>query len=219
MKKITIILWVLGLFSPTLLWAHHEPTPPPTAFIVPVAPIQTTPSVAPIRVQSPVEVIQSTISKLNALTQARYVPQAIQTFASKEVASLFDFNHIAREVLFASRVRLNESEKALFVNRLKQNIITALLSRFSQSNTPSFRFISARPIFGNSIVVNLHLQMIEYPPLSLYVDLLFHQNQNEQWQIFDVVLNNDSLINYYQRVVAVKIRRYGLYGMLENLIK
>lgn len=209
MKKIITILWVFALFSPALLWAN-------TAFAVStMASITATTPTAITHPQNPVEVIQTTIAKLNALTRARYTSQAMQILVSREIAPLFDFNHIARQVLFANGVHLNAGEHQFFVKKLQQNIVTALLSKLNQAGSTSFSFISAKPIFGNNIV--LSLQVIGYSPFSFYVDLLFHQGQNQQWKIADIVLNNDSLINYYQRVVSIKIKRYGVYGMLSRI--
>lgn len=201
--KITTTLLTFGLLTSNLLWANTESITPP---------IKTTKATVDNRMQSPVDAIQNAILKLNTITKTQHKPQQIQLLLKSDIAPLFDFNHIAREVLNASGVRLADIEQQFFVKQIKQNMLVTLLSKLSQTNSTSFRFISARPIIGNNIVVNL--QVIGYSPFSLYVDLLFHKNANDQWQIFDLVLNNDSLINYYQRVVSIKIKRYGLYGML-----
>ncbi|MCS5590159.1 MAG: hypothetical protein NZ824_09370, partial [Candidatus Thioglobus sp.] len=83
------------------------------------------------------------------------------------------------------------------------------------SQSGSLRFISARPVMGGSIAVQL--QVNGYSRFGLNIDLMFHQNKERKWQIFDIVLNRDSLINYYQRMVSVKARRYGIYGMLGRI--
>jgi phospholipid transport system substrate-binding protein len=68
---------------------------------------------------------------------------------------------------------------------------------------------------GGSIAVQL--QVNGYSRFGLNIDLLFHQSKENKWQIFDIVLNRDSLINYYQRMVSIKTRRYGVYGMLGRI--
>jgi phospholipid transport system substrate-binding protein len=90
-----------------------------------------------------------------------------------------------------------------------------LLSKLAQAKTSSFRFISARPLIGGNIIVKLKVN--GYSPYGIYIDLLFHQSKVKKWQIFDIVLNNDSLINYYQKMVLIKVRRYGIYGMLGRI--
>ncbi len=164
----------------------------------------------------PVQAIQTAIVKLNQLTKAAiYSPRLLNTLVEQEVAPLFDFDHIADEVLLVVNDRMDTEEKIYFTNKLKKNIVSALLAKLSQARSTSFQFISARPMMGGSIAVQLKVN--GYSPYGIYIDLLFHQNSNKEWKIFDVVLNNDSLTNYYQKMVLIKIRRYGIYGMLGRL--
>jgi len=164
----------------------------------------------------PVQAIQTAIIKLNQLTTMAYSPKMLNFFVEKEIAPLFDFNHIAYEILLVINNRLGREEAKFFVNRLKSNMMSTLLAKLSQVNSTSFQFISARPVMGGSIAVQLKIN--GYTSFGgIYLDLLFHQNRLRQWQIFDVVLNNDSLINYYQKMVSIKVRRYGIYGMLDRL--
>lgn len=166
--------------------------------------------------RGPVQAIQTAIIKLNQLTTMAYSPKMLNFFVEKEIAPLFDVNHIAHEVLLVINNRLGREEAKFFVNRLKSNMMNTLLAKLSQVNSTSFQFISARPVMGGSIAVQLKIN--RYTSFGgIYLDLLFHQNMLRQWQIFDVVLNNDSLINYYQKMVLIKVRRYGVYGMLDRL--
>jgi len=165
---------------------------------------------------NPVEAIQSAIIKLNQLTSANiYSPQMMGLLIDQEVAPMFDFHHIAHEVLLVTNSNIDEDVVIFFSMKLKTNIITTLLSRLAQANSTSVQFISARPIMGGKIAVQL--KVVGYSRYGLYLDLLFHQNSDEDWKIFDIVLNQDSLINYYQKMVSVKLRRYGFYGMMSRI--
>ncbi|NYT52138.1 MAG: ABC transporter substrate-binding protein [Candidatus Vesicomyosocius endoextente] len=164
----------------------------------------------------PVQAIQTAIVKLNQLISMAYSPKMLNFFVEKEIAPLFDFNHIANEAFLVTNNRLDEEETKFFVNRLKDNMMRTLLSRLSQVNSTSFQFISARPVMSDAIAVQLKVK--RYTSYGgIYLDLLFHQNKDKQWQIFDIVFNNDSLINFYQKMILIKVRRYGIYGMLGRL--
>jgi phospholipid transport system substrate-binding protein len=165
--------------------------------------------------EGPIEVIQSTIVKLNQLTTGTYSPQMMNFLVEQEIVPLFDFDYIADEVLMVANTSFGEDEVKFFSNKLKNNIMGILLNKLAQAKTSSFRFISARPLIGGNIMVRLKVN--GYSPFGIYIDLLFHQSKVKKWQIFDVVLNNDSLINYYQKMVLVKVRRYGVYGMLGRI--
>ena len=202
MKRLNVVLLTLSVLLSPVVLANEEDT-------AVEAPQTTT--------EGPVQAIQSTIVKLNQLTTAsNYSPQMVKFLVDSEIAPLFDFDYIADEVLLVSRVSLSEDEVKFFSNRLKQNIITTLLSRLAQSRSSSFSFISARPVMGGSIVVKLKAN--GYSRFGLNLDLSFHKSQStSKWQIFDIALNHDSLINYYQRMVMIKARRYGVYGMLGRI--
>jgi phospholipid transport system substrate-binding protein len=202
MKRLNVILLTLSVLLSPVVLANEEGT-------AVEAPQTTT--------EGPVQVIQSTIVKLNQLTTAaNYSPQMVKFLVDSEIAPLFDFDYIADEVLLVSKVSLSEDEVKFFSNRLKQNIITTLLSRLAQSRSSSFNFISARPVTGGNIIVKLKAN--GYSRFGFNLDLSFHKSQStSKWQIFDIALNHDSLINYYQRMVVIKARRYGVYGMLGRI--
>ena len=205
MRRLNVILLASTLFISQTLFANESE----------VIPDVNEPAVVATE-RGPVEVIQSTIVKLNQLTAAViYSPQLASALVDQEISPLFDFDHISDEVLLVITANLGEKEKAYFSAKLKQNIITTLISRLAQSQSGSLRFISARPIMGGSIAVQL--QVNGYSRFGLNIDLLFHQSKENKWQIFDIVLNRDSLINYYQRMVSIKTRRYGVYGMLGRI--
>lgn len=202
MKKLKIVL--LLTFSAIWQGAFAAPSTLPTAN-------------PPIAAQNnPAAVIQSAIIKLNQLTLvAEHYPEAIDLLINKEVAPLFDFEHIAYQVLQVIRGRLSANETDFFRNKLKQNIIAALISKLTQSSATSFQFVFAKPTYNGNIIVRL--QANGFANFNIYVDLLFHQDHNQNLKIFDIALNRDSLVNYYQRMVLLKIRRYGIFGMLERI--
>jgi phospholipid transport system substrate-binding protein len=202
MKRLNVILLTLSVLLSSAVFANEEN-----------AIVESTQTAT----EGPVQAIQSTIVKLNQLTTATsYSPQMVKFLVDSEIAPLFDFDYIADEVLLVSRVNLSEGEARFFSNRLKQNIITTLLSRLAQSRSSSFNFVSARPAIGGNIVVKLKAN--GYSRFGFYIDLSFHKSQStSKWQIFDIALNHDSLINYYQRMVLIKARRYGVYGMLGRI--
>ncbi len=205
MRRLNVILLASTLFISQTLFANESEV---------ISDVNEPAVIATER--GPVEVIQSTIIKLNQLTAAViYSPQLASALVDQEITPLFDFDYISNEVLLVITANLGEKEKAYFSTKLKQNIITTLVSRLAQSQSGSLRFISARPIMGGSIAVQL--QVNGYSRFGLNIDLLFHQSKGNKWQIFDIVLNRDSLINYYQRMVSIKTRRYGVYGMLGRI--
>lgn len=166
---------------------------------------------------SPVEAIQSAITKLNQLSQAQHSHQGIRLLLEEEIAPLFDFNFIASAVLWPTQTDPDKNTIDFFANKLKQDVLLTLLSKLSETNNSSFQFVSARPMMNGNIIVQLKVGGYSPFGFTVLVDLLFHRGDYQKWQIFDVVLNNDSLVSYYQKLVLIKLRRYGFYRMLNEI--
>ena len=163
----------------------------------------------------PADAIRSALINLNQLSKSLYTPEKIREVVENQVVPLFDFDKLAKEVLLFTRVSLSDEELKYFTSRLQNSILTGMLTKFAQIRTTSFKFMSARPSRGGSIIVQLGV--FGYASYPMYIDLVFHQNDEQIWLIYDVVLNRDSLINYYRKMAIVLLNRYGTYGMLGRI--
>jgi len=163
----------------------------------------------------PADAIRSALINLNQLSKSLYTPQKTREVVENQVVPLFDFDKLAKEVLLFTRVSLSNEELKYFTSRLQNSILTGMLTKFAQIRTTSFKFMSARPSRGGSIIVQLGV--FGYASYPMYIDLVFHQNDEQKWLIYDVVLNRDSLINYYRKMAIVLLNRYGTYGMLGRI--
>ncbi len=167
--------------------------------------------------QSPEYVVRNTITKLNQLgSRHPFRPGITTNLINQTIAPLFDFDYISNEVLAIIHENfLTQSEHTFFVKRLKQEILFTLMKKLTQGGTKSFRFVAARPVIGGAMMVQMRVK--GFGMFSTPISLLFHQNENQQWKIFDVIINRSSLINYYQKMLLVKVRRYGVRGMLGKI--
>jgi len=163
----------------------------------------------------PADAIRSALINLNQLSRSLYTPEKTREVVENQVVPLFDFDKLAKEVLLFTRVSLSNEELKYFTSRLQNSILTGMLTKFAQIRTTSFKFMSARPSRSGSIIVQLGV--FGYASYPMYIDLVFHQNDEQKWLIYDVVLNRDSLINYYRKMAIVLLNRYGTYGMLGRI--
>ena len=163
----------------------------------------------------PADAIRSALINLNQLSKSLYTPEKTKEVVENQVVPLFDFDKLAKEVLLFTRVSLSNEELKYFTSRLQNSILTGMLTKFAQIRTTSFKFMSARPSRAGSIIVQLGV--FGYASYPMYIDLVFHQNDEQKWLIYDVVLNRDSLINYYRKMAIVLLNRYGKYGMLGRI--
>jgi phospholipid transport system substrate-binding protein len=103
----------------------------------------------------PADAIRSALINLNQLSKSLYTPEKTKEVVENQVVPLFDFDKLAKEVLLFTRVSLSNEELKYFTSRLQNSILTGMLTKFAQIRTTSFKFMSARPSRGGSIIVQL----------------------------------------------------------------
>jgi ABC-type transporter MlaC component len=109
MRRLNVILLALTLFISQTLLANESEV---ISGVINEQVVEATE-------QGPVEVIQSTIVKLNQLTAAAiYSPQLASALVDQEISPLFDFDHISDEVLLVITANLGEKEYAYFSSKL-----------------------------------------------------------------------------------------------------
>ena len=202
MKSLNLFFFITLSFITSFAIADNHPE------------ISTSESSEPVST-GPADAIRSALINLNQLSKSLYTPEKTIEVVENQVVPLFDFDKLAKEVLLFTRVSLSNEELKYFTSRLQNSILTGMLTKFAQIRTTSFKFMSARPSRGGSIIVQLGV--FGYASYPMYIDLVFHQNDEQKWLIYDVVLNRDSLINYYRKMAIVLLNRYGTYGMLGRI--
>ena len=160
---------------------------------------------------SPVPAIQTAIVQLNQLLLTEHSTDRVDLIKT-QIIPLFDFEHIANQVLSVIDLPLNREAAASFSKQFKHQVMTTLLLKLSYNEPRSFQFVSAKQLRNG--VVAVQLRVSGYGRFGTYLGLLLHQNVQGRWQIFDIVLNRDSLVDYYQKQLLTKIRRYGIYKVL-----
>ena len=125
----------------------------------------------------PADAIRLALINLNQLSKSLYTPEKTKEVVENQVVPLFDFDKLAKEVLLFTRVSLSNEELKYFTSRLQNSILTGMLTKFAQIRTTSFKFMSARPSRGGSIIVQLGV--FGYASYPMYIDLVFHKMMNK----------------------------------------
>ena len=75
-----------------------------------------------------------------------------------------------------------------------------------------FKITNIKLVAPNYLEVRMRVGINSFIPV--YLNLIIYNNGG-LWKIVDVALNNNSLIQYYQLMIASKVNRYGV-GILFN---
>ena len=153
---------------------------------------------------SPVELVQNTLIKLNQINNT-YRSEDVYYLIYYDLVPLFDIPYITREIAFAIPYRLETEDIQYLENKLEQNLTNILFEQLSKQRF-TFFLSAIKPLGPEYFKISLK---ISYNALN-YIDLIIHQSDERKWKIIDVLLGGHSLTAYYQKIIANKIRRYGL---------
>lgn len=156
--------------------------------------------------------VQSTVNSINYLAQSNdRTGEKLNLFIKNEFFPTLDIPTIADSILYGLNINsMTNKEKSIFIFRLKQRILKDLLSKLVNS-TGQFQLVNIRNINYSNVKATIKIN--NYYNYPVILNLLF-RIKNNNWKIYDVLLNGDSLVRYYQKVALSKLKRYGFQGML-----
>jgi ABC-type transporter MlaC component len=110
-------------------------------------------------------------------------------FVDNEILPLFDFDTMSMQVLAYTPAHLQKPE---LINRIKKDIANTLIQSLLKARGRVFIPVGVRKI-GDSVILKVRVK-------NIVIDLLMHQVKHD-WKIFDVRMQNQSLIEYYKKLL------------------
>jgi phospholipid transport system substrate-binding protein len=175
---------------------------------------------AAVAQSDPMEVVRSTSERVLAEVQGRKKelnesPGKIYPLVEEIVLPRFDFVRMSQLVLGKYWRRATPEQRKEFVAEFRELLVrtyaTALLNYSGQEI--EYPPIQWRPEDGR-VMVKTVLREKGAPPLPIDYKLYL---QGEEWKVYDVVIDNLSLVSTYRTNYASKIRRYKLSGLIKML--
>lgn len=154
--------------------------------------------------QSPWPLLQQTVNKLAQINYSN--PFIAEPLISEDLLPLFDFEHIARHIVRVVPYRLTDPQIYAIAQVIQGDIASILLAQLTSTNIFGVNIANITPISLNYLKVSLHIRTNNFVPI--FLSLVIYNN-GVNWRIIDVILNNSSLIQYYQQMVLSKISHRG----------
>jgi phospholipid transport system substrate-binding protein len=173
-------------------------------------------------VQDPLEVVKSTSDQVLAemverKKELQESPGRIYPLVEEIVLPRFDFQRMSQLVLGKHWRRAKPDQREAFVVQFRELLVrtyaTALLNYSGQE-------IEYQPMQWSPedkrVMVKTTLRENGAPPLPIDYKLYLRE---EEWKVYDVVIDNLSLVSTYRTNYSSKIRRYKLSGLIKMLEK
>lgn len=168
---------------------------------------------------SPVEVVRDTAERvLEQLRndRARYQDdRALFGLVREEVFPHLDRERTAQWVLGANWRKATPAQRAQFVEEFSELLLRTYGTALRQYDSEKLNFLPVNaPEGANRVTVRTEIVRPDGPKVSVDYRLT---NRSGAWKVYDVVIENVSLVVTYRSEYAAIIKRDGMDGLLKQL--
>lgn len=142
-------------------------------------------------------------------------PSLIYGMVETTVAPYFDFERITQGALGQAWRQATPEQQRQLVNGFKQVLIRTYARSLLSYSDEEIRYLPVKP--GNRpSTVTVSTEVREPGAAPIPVDYRMHNNGGG-WRVYDVVINNASLVGNYRSNFANEIRQVGIDGLIAKL--
>jgi phospholipid transport system substrate-binding protein len=168
---------------------------------------------------SPVEVVRDTAERvLDQLRndRARYQDdRALFGLVREEVFPHLDRERTAQWVLGANWRKATPAQRAQFVEEFSELLLRTYGTALRQYDSEKLNFLPVNaPEGADRVTVRTEIVRPDGPKVSVDYRLT---NRSGEWKVYDVVIENVSLVVTYRSEYAAIIKRDGMDGLLKQL--
>ncbi|TCT20249.1 MlaC/ttg2D family ABC transporter substrate-binding protein [Thiobaca trueperi] len=142
-------------------------------------------------------------------------PSLIYGMVETTVAPHFDFERITQGALGQSWRQASPEQQRQLVNGFKQVLIRTYARSLLSYSGQEIRYLPSKP-GSRPGTVTVSTEVRESGAAPIPVDYRMH-NSSGSWRVYDVVINNASLVGNYRTSFANEIRQSGLDALIAKL--
>lgn len=172
-------------------------------------------SATPALAQSPDALVKSTVDEVLAVMRQNKDPKTLIALAEQKVLPYFDFARMTRLAVGRKwREASPEQRKALEEN-FRTLLVNTYSAAISSGVTPADK-VDVKPAqgSGDDVVVKTIVHRSGKPPVPVDYRLA---KTPDSWKVYDVVVENVSLVQTYRGSFAEEIARSGIDGLIKVL--
>jgi phospholipid transport system substrate-binding protein len=168
----------------------------------------------------PLQLVRTTITQvLDKIALQREVldkdPGLVYETVNQLVLPRFDFEYMSRLVLGKYWQRADAAQRAAFVTQFRELLVRTYATTLLNYSDQTVSYLPLRKSDKDTeVTVNTRISGGGAPPIPINYDLYLTQGE---WKVFDVAIDNVSLVSQYRRSYANHIKRYQMDGLLQRM--
>ena len=164
--------------------------------------------------------VKRTTEQMLSTLQARRAevdrnPSMIYGMIDTIVAPHFDFERITQGAVGQYWKKASPAQQRDLVNRFKQVLVRTYARSLLNYSGEEIRYLPLRP-GSRSNTVTVSTEVSEPGGAPIPIDYRMYNN-GSGWKVYDVVINNASLVGNYRSSFAAEIRQKGVDGLITKL--
>ncbi|MCC6535719.1 MAG: ABC transporter substrate-binding protein [Burkholderiales bacterium] len=164
---------------------------------------------------SPDALVKRTVDEVLAVVRQNQDPKALLALAEQKVLPYFDFTRMTRLAVGRPWREASPSQQQALVSAFRSVLVNTYSAAISNGVTPADKIdVKSAQGGGDDVVVKTVAHRSGKPPIA--VDYRLSRN-GEGWKVYDVVVENVSLVQTYRGSFAEEIARSGIDGLIKVL--
>jgi phospholipid transport system substrate-binding protein len=166
---------------------------------------------------TPDAMVKSTVEDVLAVIKTNKDKQALRQLAEQKVLPHFDFKHMTQLAMGTAWKQANPAQQQALENSFRTllvNIYTSALSMSSSGNQTVEIKAGGGKTDGNEATVKTVVKDPGKEPVAID----YHMEKTaDGWKVYDVVVENLSLVTNYRGTFATEVNRSGIDGLIKVL--
>lgn len=166
---------------------------------------------------APDALVKSTVDEVMAVIKQNKDKQALRALAEQKVLPYFDFKHMTRLAVGAAWRQANPAQQQALENSFRTLLVNTYTNALSVSATGN-QTVEIKPAQvkadQNEVTVKTTVKDPGKPPIAIDYRMA---KAADGWKVFDVVVEDLSLVTTYRGTFASEISRSGIDGLIKVL--
>jgi phospholipid transport system substrate-binding protein len=165
----------------------------------------------------PDEQVKSTVNDVLGVLRQHKDKRALRQVAEEKVAPNFDFEQMTRLAVGRSWSQATPDQQKALETNFKTLLINTYTNALSQASTDD-KALEVQPVppnAGNDVTVRTRVRSSSgTQPIAIDYRM---SNSSGSWKVYDVAVENLSLVTTYRSSFAEEIQRGGIDGLIKSL--
>ena len=166
---------------------------------------------------APDALVKSTVDEVMAVIKQNKDKQALRALAEQKVLPYFDFKHMTRLAVGAGWRQANPAQQQALETGFRTLLVNTYTNALSVVATGS-QTVEVKPAQAKAgqdeVIVKTTVKEPGKPPIAIDYRMA---KSADGWKVFDVVVENMSLVTNYRGSFASEISRSGIDGLIKVL--